>query len=477
MVKPGEWHPWLAQQLELGSLPLSQGLLVVTVALMPSMAVFVTGAFLTTEYDMPGMISHRRLGEYDNCTANTMAAYFVAALVFAIALFAFGRVLGSNKALVDMIKFNAQAEKDKYLAGISGVVAGEVKKGAKEAAKEGVIAAAKAGGDAEAGLDVASGSVEDKAKAFLEKQLKSSRFYGLFNLVRFIIAEVAILVGLLGPFLLGCGEAGIWATIQAFVGLIGCSLALGIPLWCVLQMSRDSTGMYKYFPGSQSNKLYELSTGIKPRAVLPDKGEVSGKPRMNWITKYQLCACGASIGLGLIIQFISAILLIFGIGGDSSTAGMAFFTFFVCLLSKLPECFMYGLLWYFFILDFWFFMLGLNPFCFCFRRGYDEDDKKELFSCRGLLSCFSTRSDPPTRKCNGCSRWFEKKFFSFYQWCYCFIDKPLSGFTWCKIWPLPPIYIVTGFKWSAVAKEYEEAAKFKAKLEDAIKNKGANNMA
>jgi hypothetical protein len=103
---------------------------------------------------------------------------------------------------------------------------------------------------------------------------------------------------------------------------------------------------------------------------------------------------------------------------------------------------------------------------------YDEDDKKELFSCYGRLSCFSTRSDPPKGRCNFCSRCIEKIFFAFYQWFYVFIDKPLSGFKWFTV--IPCYFFSIGFvynlNWEAVAKEYEEAAAFEEKLAAATNN-------
>ena len=37
---------------------------------------------------------------------------------------------------------------------------------------------------------------------------------------------------------------------------------------------------------------------MKPRALLPDRGEVSGQMRINWTTKYLMMACGASMGMG-----------------------------------------------------------------------------------------------------------------------------------------------------------------------------------
>ena len=60
--------------------------------------------------------------------------------------------------------------------------------------------------------------------------------------------------------------------------------------------------MYKYFPGCQSNKLYELVTGVKVRAILPDRGAVSGTLRINWTTKYMMMACGVTMGVGLLVQ-------------------------------------------------------------------------------------------------------------------------------------------------------------------------------
>merc|ERR1719223_122925 len=105
--------------------------------------------------------------------------------------------------------------------------------------------------------------------------------------------------------------------------------------------------MYKFFPGSQSNKLYELATGIKVRAVIPDKGH-SGKRRLSWLTKWQICAVGVSLGLGLLILFISAILL--SVNGCEEEAKLAWYTFGTTLVVKLPECFMYYLLqWAIFI--------------------------------------------------------------------------------------------------------------------------------
>lgn len=377
-----------------------------------------------------------------------------------------------------MMKLNADIEKEKFLAMGSGV-AKAAQGGAQDALKDAASSQAKAAASGnlsepliEESVDDVAGSVEDKAKAFLESQLKSSKLYGIFDLGRFVVAEVAILVGLLGPLVLGCGNADVWSGVQMGVGVIGCAISLGIPLWCVLQMSRDKYGMYKFFPGSQSNKLYELCTGVKVRAVIPDRGEVSGKMRMNWITKYQLCACGASMGLGLLIKFIAAILLLFNVGGKSKSAPMAFATFGVCLISKLPECYMYVGLWFTFCADFYAFLFGLVPCCPCCMRKYDDDDKKELFSCGGCLSCFSTRSEPPVGKFNWPAVFIEKKFFAFYQWFYVFIDKPLAGFTWCKIFPCIccSIYIITGFNWSAVAKEYEEAEAFEEKLRAGIGN-------
>jgi hypothetical protein len=490
-VAAAEWEPWIARKLELGSLPLFQGLAVVAVALAPSVAVIATGTYFNGAYDgLYYVDGSRRLdsgsstgtgdggGDDDSskCTTNTIIAYGAAAVVFAIALAVFGRVLGSNRALVDMMKLNADMEKEKFL-GLGSGVAKAAQGGAQDALKDAAASQAKAAVTGhlsepliEESAEEAAGSVEDKAKAYLESQLKSSKLYGIFDLGRFVVAEVAILVGLLGPLVLGCGNADIWSGVQMGVGVIGCAISLGIPLWCVLQMSRDKYGMYKFFPGSQSNKLYELCTGVKVRAVLPDRGEVSGKMRMNWITKYQLCACGASMGLGLIIKFIAAILLLFNVGGKSKSAPMAFATFGVCLISKLPECYMYVGLWFTFCADFYAFLFGLVPCCPCCMRKYDEDDKKELFSCGGCLSCFSTRSDPPVGKFNWPAVYIEKKFFSFYQWFYVFIDKPLAGFTWCKILPCIccSLYIITGFNWSAVAKEYEEAEAFEEKLRAGI---------
>ena len=463
-----EWNPWLARKLDLGSLPLYQGVAVVAVALLPSAAVLAVGA-LSFEYDDVSHIhdGFRRLSSSDSskCTINTIVAYVLAGVVFAMALVAFFRVLGSNRALVDMIKLNAEMEKRKFLSLGSGLP--EI---AWKATASPTTAKALSESQVENFVEDSADSGEGTATAFLESQFKKSKFFCIFNLIRFILAEVAILVGLLGPFVLECGTVNIWTGIQMGVGIIGSAISLGIPLWCVIQMSRDKYGMYKFFPGSQSNKLYELCTGVKVRAVLPDRGEVSGKMRMNWITKYQLCACGASMGLGLIIKLVAAILLLVNIGGTKDNAPIAFAMFFVCLFNKLPECFMYTGLWYTFCADFFCFLVGLwNPCC---RREYDEDDYKELFSCYGRLSCFSTRSDPPVGKCNWCSRFIEKKFFDFYQWFYVFIDKPLSGFKWCTIFPCYffNIAIIYNLNWSAVAKEYEEAEAFEMKLHAATGN-------
>jgi hypothetical protein len=362
-----EWNPWLARKLDLGSVPLYQGLAVVAVALLPSAAVVAVGTLsFENDDDLRMYDGFRRLDggtgtgggksgdskSDSSCTTNTIIAYFVAGAIFAMAMGAFFKVLGSNQALVQMMKLNADMEKKKFLS---------VGSASKSAGKS--VASASAGKALsqtqfeEFVEESSEGS--DKATAFIEGQLKKSKFFCIFNLCRFVLAEVAILVGLLGPFVLGCGDVGIWTGIQMGVGIIGSAISLGIPLWCVIQMSRDKYGMYKFFPGSQSNKLYELCTGVKVRAVLPDRGEVSGKMRMNWITKYQLCACGASMGLGLIIKLVAAILLLFNIGGKKDGAPIAFAMFFVCLFNKLPECFMYTALWYTFCADFYFFFLGL----------------------------------------------------------------------------------------------------------------------
>jgi len=44
-----EWEPWIARKLELGSLPLYEGLAVVAVALMPSVAVIAIGTYLNDD--------------------------------------------------------------------------------------------------------------------------------------------------------------------------------------------------------------------------------------------------------------------------------------------------------------------------------------------------------------------------------------------------------------------------------------------
>jgi hypothetical protein len=521
-VEPGEWYPWLAQKLELGPLPLPQGLAVVAVALLPSVAVFSVGAagrngLIPDEYSDANVIGHRLLKSSDDskCTQNTIIAYVVCAIVFALALFAFGYTLTANKALMAMVKVNAEEERKKFVGGLSdqakatgqgavddvqGSAQGAVD-GAQESAKSGMWGMGKAAltgdlteplvgntadnvetsvedgiGDVENSVEDAIGTFSDPvalAQKALDKQLRSSKLFSIFNLVRWVIAEVAVLVGLLGPLVLDCGVNNAWAYLQGVLGILGCALALGIPLWCVLQMARDKYGMYKYFPASQSNKLYELSTGVKVRAVLPDRGEVSGKPRMNWITKFQLMVCGFSLGMGLFIKWIYAIVLLvfYSNHGDptssqSQAIETAWITWAVALVSKLPECIMYFMLWCFFVGDFFFFVLGLFPcLCVCARH-YDEDDKKELFSCGGGLSCLSTRGDPPAKRGNCCAVWIEKKYFAFYQWFYVFIDKPLSGFTYCKLFCC--CYCPSGLKWEAVKKENDEAEAFEAKLREGV---------
>lgn len=502
----GEWHPWLARKLGLGSLPHDLGLLVVVSSVLPVLvATFVLSMDLDAYMYGLGLLEEhgRRLGSKDTCTTNTIVAYIVSAICFACIVAAFGKGLSANPALVTIIKKNAEAEKDLYLETIKGV-ATTAHDSIRDGVTGGVTNALHAGqdqmannlkeglleGDTQADdyAQTVAGGISNTAnaigsalegvpadavgdvKSFLEGQLKKSKLYGIVNVVRFCIAETAILIGLLAPSF-GCGAVQIWAYIQAFFGGVGSALTLAILAWCALQMARDPSGMYKYFPGSQSNNIYQLVTGVTPRAILPDRGAVTGTMRINWTTKYIMMACGVSMGMGLFIQFLAAIFMTFQFsfacnGNNCDSPVQVWMSWGMAVAVKIPEITMYQMLFYTMVADFYAFMLGIVPCCCIFRRGYDDDDKKELCTCGGWLSCFSTRQNPPEIKgwccSNSCGVRLEKMFFSFYQWFYMFIDKPLSGvrsFVICyhrvfspKCYVPPPC----GIDWDKVRVEYRE---------------------
>lgn len=417
------------------------------------------------------------------CTTNTLIAYFVCAVLYAFICAGFGMNLGRNPKLVEIIKRNAMAEINSYVEkakATPGAAKDIVVKNATaqatslvEGAKAGDVALEDAGSAVEDALkNVAAGSVDD-VKNYLEGQLKNTKLYGIFDICRFCVAETAVLIGLLAPSF-GCGAVNTWAHVQAVFGSTGSFLTIAILAWCSLQMALDESGMYKYFPGSQSNKLYELITGVKVRAILPDRGQKSGTMRINWTTKYILMACGVSLGVGLFIQFLAAVFVTAKVFCDdesddaSSHCGepvQAWTSWFAAVSAKAPEIVMYQMLWGTMVSDFCFACLGFLPWCCCLRRGYDEDDKLELCSCGGLLSCFSTRhTPPPVKRCgisNACAIGIEKIYFAFYQWFYMFIDRPPNGFKRCGPLIIPP---PCGIAWHLVWEEYREGLSFERQL-------------
>lgn len=419
----GEWKPWLAHKLDLGSLPLFDGICVIICSTLPAVAAIGLSIFrvqfgAAIQGHQPSSKLHRQLSDDEknaSCATNTTVSIIVVLIIFAVTLYAFFRSLLSNPNLASIINESAEIERQKYaskqgaetlaLGGAQSAYDG-AKSAATDATKEAAFDVLKGDGlHIDGTVDSVVSSAEESFNKYFQGKLHATKLWGFFNLGRFCVAETTILIGLISPAF-GCATPSIFGWVKAFVGFFGSALALGIPLWLICNMSRSTTGMYRYFPGSQSNKIYELATGIKPRALIPDRGEVSGKMRLNWTTKYQLGCCGVSIGLGLILQFVTAIIqTIYG----EPEAAQTWIFFLATVAAKYFEICMYWLLAFLYWLDFTCFVFGL-PVCGCCpcyfcpwcRRGYDDDDKKELCSCGGFLSCFSTRSEPPKIKTYEC---------------------------------------------------------------------------
>ena len=130
-ARKGEWHPWPARRLGLGSLPLRHGIAAVVVSLVPTVVAALALSFGTAPF--AGIVlgpdySGRRLsGSSDTCTTGTIAAYGACAVSFVLIAAAFARGLSKNPAIVEIIRQNAEAERDKFLAMAGGAVKEAVK--------------------------------------------------------------------------------------------------------------------------------------------------------------------------------------------------------------------------------------------------------------------------------------------------------------------------------------------------------------
>jgi hypothetical protein len=348
-------------------------------------------------------------------------------------------------------------------------VGAQVKAQAEDWAGEAIATGDVTGPDLEAAM---AEGIDGMAEAFLGK-LEGLKTFALLNMIRNMFGDCLALGALLArPDDSGTFCDAFWG-FKLVVGIGDFLMRYGIATYKLVQMRRNS-GEQAFYPGAMSNKLYELATGSKMFATLPDtdhSGENRG--RVNFGTKWAISSGGQLLSLVVLLQQMQMWMEVIKPGSEARTyialaAGLG------ALVLKFPEFVCY---YYFFLLQLiegtylWhvFFTCGLV----C-GKGYDENDEKE--KARGKIKNFyDTRQSPPDSKsaCNGCAKPIEAFLFKGYAWVYYTLDNPWRGFwmfkpRWiCGFWG-PPVKWICGCwgsqvviptlipRWSVVNTVYEQ---------------------
>ena len=312
--------------------------------------------------------------------------------------------------------------------------------------------------DLKAGLE----NMDETLKAKFINSGKNTAAWGLVKLGRFVIAEITILVSLLTPSsclenLRTTCEEGLWCCgpitmyyFKKWVAYLGIVVNLCIPIYYVTQMHK-AKGEQKYFPGSMSNELFKIVTGEPMYRVLPnaDSSPDTKNGRVHFGTKYMLGICGYSIGIGVLLQIMTAGVQFYSSAcqSDMSGAKEAMTAALVAIVAKGPELVMYYILFLAYIAEAWHIHFTLwKPFpcgpCGCkpfVNRAFDEKDDERTDCFKGR---FDTRETPPEFTltfCNSCcnTRWFEILLYRFYAWFYFAIDDLDKAFHWKVLWGKP----------------------------------------